>query len=45
MQKTLPTCPMEMAPPTSAVGIIAELIKTPVAFEGLPLTREEIYER
>ena len=30
---------------TAAVGIIAELIKNPVSFEGEPLTREEIYDR
>ena len=30
---------------TSAVGIIAELIKNPISFEGEPLTREEIYDR
>ena len=47
MQKTIPVVEesASMAAPTSAVGIIAELIKTPVAFEGPPLTRGEIYER
>lgn len=30
---------------TAAVGIIADLIQNPVAFDGPPLTREEIYER
>ena len=47
LQKTIPVAepPVETATSTSAVGIIAELIKTPVAFDGPPLTREEIYER
>lgn len=47
MQQTVPVAAnsAEMAAPTSAVGIISDLIKTPVAFEGPPLTREEIYER
>ncbi|MDJ0705045.1 MAG: hypothetical protein QNJ46_17325 [Leptolyngbyaceae cyanobacterium MO_188.B28] len=30
---------------TSAVGIIAELIKKPISFEGEPLIRQEIYDR
>lgn len=47
MQKTVPVAEesASMAAPTSAVGIIAELIKTPAAFDGPPLTRGEIYER
>ncbi|MGD1952517.1 MAG: hypothetical protein ACFB14_23170 [Leptolyngbyaceae cyanobacterium] len=47
MQKTVPAAEdsVEITAPTSAVGIIADLIKTPVAFDGTPLTRGEIYER
>lgn len=30
---------------TAAVGMIAELMKNPVPFEGQPLKREEIYDR
>ncbi|MEM9265651.1 MAG: hypothetical protein AAGA46_09015 [Cyanobacteria bacterium P01_F01_bin.13] len=30
---------------TAAVGIIADLINNPIAFDGVPLTRDEIYER
>lgn len=49
IQTAMPTfeASVEAMAPTStaAVGIIAELIKTPVTFHGLPLSREEIYER
>lgn len=30
---------------TAAVGIIAELMKNPIQFEGKPFKREEIYDR
>lgn len=40
-----PSVDSEQPTSTAAVGIIADLIKNPVAFDGSPLTREEIYER
>ena len=47
IQKTVPAAEDSagMDATTSNFGIIAELIKTPAAFEGPPLTRGEIYER
>ena len=44
--ETGPQAPAEIpAPRTAAVGIIAELIKNPIPFDGPPLTRDEIYDR
>lgn len=43
--KTEPQIEPLPASPTAAVGIIADLIKNPIPFNGGPLTREEIYDR